>query len=76
MLSAVVPVIWLLGIMPIVELGLDPLSILVPFLIFAIAVSHAVQMTNAWKLEMAYANDSTLSAAKSFEKLFVQEVSP
>ena len=71
LLSAVVPVIWLLGIMPIVELGLDPLSILVPFLIFAIAVSHAVQMTNAWKLEMAYANDSTLSAAKSFEKLFV-----
>ena len=71
LLSAVVPVIWLLGIMPVVELGLDPLSILVPFLIFAIAVSHAVQMTNAWKLEMAYANDSTLSAAKSFEKLFV-----
>ena len=71
LLSAVVPVIWLLGIMPIVGLGLDPLSILVPFLIFAIAVSHAVQMTNAWKLEMAYANDSTLSAAKSFEKLFV-----
>ena len=47
------------------------MSILVPFLIFAIAVSHAVQMTNAWKLEMAYTNDSTLSAAKSFEKLFV-----
>ncbi|MEK9907433.1 MAG: RND family transporter, partial [Gammaproteobacteria bacterium] len=71
LLSAVVPVIWLLGIMPIVELGLDPLSILVPFLIFAIAVSHAVQMTNAWKLEMAHTNDSTLSAAKSFEKLFL-----
>ena len=57
--------------MPIVELGLDPLSILVPFLIFAIAVSHAVQMTNAWKLEMALTNESTVSAAKSFEKLFV-----
>ena len=73
LLSAVVPVIWLLGIMPIVELGLDPLSILVPFLIFAIAVSHAVQMTNAWKLEMSHTNDSTLSAAKSFEKLFVRK---
>ena len=32
-------------------IGLDPMSILVPFLIFSIGVSHAVQMTNAWKLE-------------------------
>ena len=71
LISAVVPVIWLLGVMPLFNLGLDPLSILVPFLIFAIAVSHAVQMTNVWKLEMAENGNSVFCAKKSFEKLFV-----
>ena len=51
LICAIVPVIWLLGLLPVFGLGLDPMSILVPFLIFSIAVSHAVQMTNAWKLE-------------------------
>jgi hypothetical protein len=37
------------------HLTLDPMSILVPFLIFSIAVSHAVQMTNAWKLRRCMA---------------------
>jgi hypothetical protein len=41
LLCAVVPVIWLLGLLPVFGLGLDPMSILVPFLIFAIGVSHA-----------------------------------
>ena len=52
LICATVPVIWLLGLLPIFGLTLDPMSILVPFLIFAIAVSHAVQMTSAWKQEM------------------------
>ena len=49
---ALLPVIWLLGLLPLLGLGIDPMSILVPFLIFSIGVSHAVQMTNAWKLEV------------------------
>ena len=69
--SGLIPVIWLLGVMPIFNLGFDPLSILVPFLIFAIAVSHAVQMTNVWKLEMVIKKNSVGSAVASFEKLFL-----
>ena len=46
---ALLPVVWLLGALPLLGLGIDPMSILVPFLIFSIGVSHAVQMTNAWK---------------------------
>ncbi|MEP7155992.1 MAG: RND family transporter, partial [Betaproteobacteria bacterium] len=42
---AMMPVLWLLGTLPIIGFGIDPLSILVPFLIFSIGVSHAVQMT-------------------------------
>ena len=47
LICAVVPVIWLLGLLPIFKLTLDPMSILVPFLIFSIAISHAVQMTSS-----------------------------
>ncbi len=39
---ALLPVIWLLGLLPLLGLGIDPMSILVPFLIFSIGVSHAV----------------------------------
>jgi predicted RND superfamily exporter protein len=68
---AVVPVVWLLGLLPIFGLGLDPMSILVPFLIFSIAVSHAVQMTNAWKLETLHGADGVAASRNSFQKLFI-----
>ncbi len=68
---SVVPVVWLLGLMPLVGLGLDPMSILVPFLIFSIAVSHAVQMTNAWRLEILAGESSEEASRKSFRKLFI-----
>ncbi len=40
-------VIWQLGLLNLLGYGLDPLSILVPFLIFAIGVSHGVQVVGA-----------------------------
>ena len=33
------PVVWLLGMLPLIGYGIDPMSILVPFLIFSIGVS-------------------------------------
>ena len=71
LICAVVPVIWLLGLLPVFGLGLDPMSILVPFLIFSIAVSHAVQMTNAWKLETLHGADGVTASTHSFQKLFI-----
>ncbi|MCX7170083.1 MAG: efflux RND transporter permease subunit [Proteobacteria bacterium] len=68
---ATMPVIWLLGLLPLIGLSLDPMSILVPFLIFSIAVSHAVQMTNAWKLETLHGSDGVTASRNSFRKLFV-----
>ncbi|MDZ4297141.1 MAG: MMPL family transporter, partial [Moraxellaceae bacterium] len=68
---AMVPVVWLLGILPIIGYGIDPMSILVPFLTFSIGVSHAVQMTNAWKLEVVQGFDSEQSARNAFSALFV-----
>lgn len=71
LICAFVPVVWLLGILPLIGFGIDPLSILVPFLIFSIGVSHAVQMTNAWKLEVVAGSDGFTAAKNSFSNLFV-----
>lgn len=71
LLIALLPVLWLLGLLPLLGYGIDPLSILVPFLIFSIGVSHAVQMTNAWKIHYVDHGDSLQAARAAFSKLFV-----
>jgi len=71
LLVAMMPVLWLLGTLPLIGFGIDPLSILVPFLIFSIGVSHAVQMTKTWEREVASGADSLTAAKRSFAKLFI-----
>jgi predicted RND superfamily exporter protein len=71
LLAASIPVVWLMGALPLLGLGLDPMSILVPFLIFAIGVSHAVQMTNAWKLETLRGADGVTASHNCFVNLFI-----
>ncbi|MGR5545748.1 efflux RND transporter permease subunit [Vibrio sp. PNB22_2_2] len=68
---ALLPVIWLLGTLPIIGYGIDPMSLLVPFLIFSIGVSHAVQMTNAWKLDVLAGVDSKEAAVNAFRRLAI-----
>jgi predicted RND superfamily exporter protein len=68
---AMMPVLWLLGTLPVLGFGIDPLSILVPFLIFSIGVSHAVQMTKTWEREVVAGADSLTAAKSSFAKLFI-----
>ena len=70
-LVAVTAVIWQLGLVRLLGYGIDPLSILVPFLILAIGVSHAIQMTNTWKLEILGGADSETAAREAFNKLFI-----
>lgn len=71
LLVALLPVVWLLGLLPLMGLGIDPMSILVPFLIFSIGVSHAVQMTNAWKQDVLKGVDSVTAAHSAFCKIFI-----
>ena len=71
LMAASIPVVWLMGALPLLGLGLDPMSILVPFLIFAIGVSHAVQMTNAWKLETLRGADGVTASHNCFVNLFI-----
>lgn len=71
LIAAMLPVFWLIGVLPLLGFGIDPMSILVPFLIFATGVSHAVQMTSTWKRELIAGSDSWTAAHRSFEKLFI-----
>ncbi len=57
LVSASAAVVWQLGLLPLVGFGLDPMSILVPFLVFAIGVSHGVQMISGWMGEVLYGAD-------------------
>ena len=71
LIVAMTPVLWLLGTLPLINFGIDPLSILVPFLIFSIGVSHAVQMTKTWEREVSVGVDSLTAAKTSFAALFI-----
>jgi uncharacterized protein len=68
---ALLPVLWLLGTLPLLGYGIDPLSILVPFLIFSIGVSHAVQMARSWERDVVSGTDSFTAARRAFAKLFI-----
>ncbi|KAB2967569.1 efflux RND transporter permease subunit [Zoogloea sp.] len=68
---ALLPVVWLLGILPLIGYGIDPMSVLVPFLIFSIGVSHAVQMTNAWKQDVLDGQTALDAAEGAFRKLAI-----
>lgn len=68
---ALLPVVWLLGLLPLLGYGIDPMSVLVPFLIFSIGVSHAVQMTNAWKMEVLAGQGAVVAAERAFCKLAI-----
>ena len=52
LLCSVIAVIWDLGLLRLLGFGIDPMSILVPFLVFAIGVSHGVQMVNGVSSEI------------------------
>jgi uncharacterized protein len=64
-------VVWQLGLLVLLGFGIDPMSILVPFLIFAIGVSHGVQMVSAYGSEVYSGLDSVSAARRSFRRLLV-----
>lgn len=71
LLTSFCAVIWQFGILNLLGFGIDPLSILVPFLIFAIALSHATQMLRSFRFEVNMGKDEPAAARASFSNLFV-----
>jgi predicted RND superfamily exporter protein len=70
-LCSTVAVVWDLGLLTFFGFGLDPLTILVPFLIFAIGVSHGVQIISAALDEMATGATTEQAARAAFRSLVV-----
>lgn len=68
---AVVGVIWLLGLMQILGYSLDPYSILVPFLIFAIGLSHGTQKMNGVLQDIGRGTHKYVAARYTFRRLFL-----
>ena len=71
LLTSFCAVIWQFGILNLLGFGIDPLSILVPFLVFAIALSHATQMLRSFRYEINMGKDEPAAARASFSNLFV-----
>ncbi|WP_236170586.1 efflux RND transporter permease subunit [Pseudomonas pseudonitroreducens] len=69
--TCLLTVVWQLGLLRLLGVGLDPYSILVPFLIFSIATSHAVQNINLMASEMATGATRLEAARKNFSILFI-----
>ncbi|MEO8018223.1 MAG: MMPL family transporter [Pseudomonadota bacterium] len=71
---SIVAVAWQLGTLVLLGYGIDPLGLLVPFLIFAIGVSHGVQKISAVK-EAAVAGSSSMDAARrTFRQLLMPAI--
>jgi predicted RND superfamily exporter protein len=69
--TTLVAVGWQLGLMHLAGFALDPYSMLVPFLIFAIGISHGVQKINGIALHFSAAADPLTAARRTFRQLFV-----
>ncbi len=54
LVCSTVAVIWQLGTLSLLGYGIDPMNILTPFLVFAIGVSHGVQMISGWTAEKLF----------------------
>ncbi|GIU48372.1 efflux RND transporter permease subunit [Shewanella algidipiscicola] len=68
---SLVAVVWQLGLLTVMGFGLDPMSILIPFLVFAIGVSHSVQMINAVRRRVGEGETTKAAAALAFRSLLV-----
>lgn len=68
---SLVAVVWQLGLLTVVGFGLDPMSILIPFLVFAIGVSHGVQMINAVRRRVGEGETTKAAAALAFRSLLI-----
>jgi len=63
--------VWQFGTLHLLGFGLDPLAILVPFLVFSIGVSHGVQQINYIVREIAHGKSTFDAARASFSGLLV-----
>jgi predicted RND superfamily exporter protein len=70
-LASLVAVVWQLGVLPLLGYALDPYSILVPFLVFAIGMSHGAQKMNGIMQDVGRGMHKLVAARFTFRRLFL-----
>ncbi|MBK5002411.1 RND family transporter [Pseudomonas sp. S31] len=70
-LCSLVAVVWLLGLLPSLGYELDPYSVLVPFLVFAIGMSHGAQKMNGIMQDIGRGTHRLVAARYTFRRLFL-----
>jgi uncharacterized protein len=68
---SLVAVVWQLGLLPTLGFELDPYSILVPFLVFAIGMSHGAQKMNGIMQDIGRGTHRVVAARYTFRRLFM-----
>jgi predicted RND superfamily exporter protein len=70
-ISSLIAVVWQLGLLPTLGYALDPYSMLVPFLIFAIGMSHGAQKMNGIMQDIGRGAHKLVAARFTFRRLFL-----
>lgn len=73
-LCSLIAVVWLLGLLPTLGYELDPYSVLVPFLVFAIGMSHGAQKMNGIMQDIGRGIDKLVAARYTFRRLILAGV--
>ncbi|SEA50635.1 efflux RND transporter permease subunit [Marinobacterium iners] len=68
--GVIVSSIWGVGIISLFGYNLDPLSLVIPFLISARAMSHGIQLVERYYLELNEHDNQQVAARLTFESLF------
>ncbi|WP_077033368.1 RND family transporter [Pelomonas sp. KK5] len=70
-ICSLVAVVWQLGLLPLLGYELDPYSVLVPFLVFAIGMSHGAQKMNGIMQDIGRGMHRVVAARFTFRRLFL-----
>jgi predicted RND superfamily exporter protein len=69
--ASLVAVVWQLGLLQLLGYALDPYSVLVPFLVFAIGMSHGAQKMNGIMQDVGRGMHKLVAARQTFRRLFL-----
>ena len=69
--ASLVAVTWQMGLLPLLGYDLNPYSVLVPFLVFAIGMSHGAQKMNGVMQDIGRGTHPLIAARYTFRRLFL-----
>jgi predicted RND superfamily exporter protein len=69
--ASLIAVIWQMGLIPLLGFELNPYSVLVPFLVFAIGMSHGAQKMNGVMQDIGRGTHPLIAARHTFRRLFL-----